>query len=297
MTRHGNGSTRHASPPEKDPQDLSVTQRLVQFLLHTDPGEAEKQLKAILVQGPGAKDAGTFAWARRSLALMYISGNPRRPAEALALFDTAGPEDAGADPEDRRVRAKVLAGPGDPGAPPRGDRDPGVPGRGEARHSRRPAPAGPDRGGRGRLAQVPRSLSQADRTLPRASPTGTPAGGKPTTSPSSRKGCSSPTNPGGGQDLAEAQELIEKLKRLQPDLMASLALEVALYVARNNLEGAAALIRSSRRASQSQPGGPAAVGLHGREDRPVRPVQAGRGDLPQVRVRSRELPSIRTRCY
>ena len=80
----------------------------MQFLLHVNPVEAEKQLKAILAEGAGVKDTATFAWARRTLALMYISGNSRRLADALALLDVAGPIDAVADPEDRRVRAKVL---------------------------------------------------------------------------------------------------------------------------------------------------------------------------------------------
>ena len=95
----------------KDPKDLTVTRRLVEFLIRTDPAEAAKQLKEILSPGPVAKDAGTVAWARRVLAMIYINGNPRRPAEALALFDAARPQDT-ANPEDRRIWAKVLVAQG-----------------------------------------------------------------------------------------------------------------------------------------------------------------------------------------
>ena len=226
---------------------------------------------------------------------MYINANPRRPAEALALCDTAGPKDAVADPEDRRVRAKVLLAQGTP-------------------EHRRAAievleslvdenPANPD--DLLLLAQIeeaagdwPKSRDQYRKLIERT--TNSPG------DPDRRKRqvlClagfaerllqSHEPREDRDKDLAEAQELIEKLKQLQPDPMPSLnlelallSLELALDVARNNFEAAAALIRSTAERPDVNSGGPAAVGPHGREDRPVRRVQAGRGDLPQDRVGS-----------
>ena len=228
---------------EKDPRDLSVTKRLVQFLLNTDLGEAEKQLKATL-QGPGAKDAEAFAWARRTLAMLYIRFNPRRPADALLLFDMAGPKDAVAAPEDKRVRANVLAAQKD-----------------KEHHLAaieilgalvEEKPANPD--DLHLLAQleeavgdwpksrdqyrnlIERSRSLADRDARRR---------QADYIVNFAERLLQSHQPRDEQDLAEAQDLVEKLKRIQPDLMASLALEVELNVARNNFEKAVALIRSN----------------------------------------------------
>ncbi len=97
----------------KDPQDLSVLKPLVQFLINTDQiAEAEKQLEAIRT---GGKDPATIAWARRSLALVYASGNSRRADKALALLEAPRPRGTAEDPEDMRVLVKVLLALGDAG--------------------------------------------------------------------------------------------------------------------------------------------------------------------------------------
>ena len=96
----------------KDPQDLSVLKPLVQFLINIDQiPEAEKQLESIRT---GAKDPATIAWARRSLALVYASGKPRRPEKALALLEVPRPRGSVEDPDDLRVLVKVLLALEDP---------------------------------------------------------------------------------------------------------------------------------------------------------------------------------------
>ena len=95
----------------KDPEDLSVLRPLVQFFINTDQiAEAEKQLEAIRT---GAKDPATIAWAKRSLALVYASGTPRRADKALALLEASRPPGTVEDPEDMRVLVKVLLALGD----------------------------------------------------------------------------------------------------------------------------------------------------------------------------------------
>ena len=92
----------------KDPKARSATRRsLVQFLGRTDPDGAEKELQGmILKRGAGADDAGTASWAKLTLALIYA--NAGRPAEALALLDEAGEPGGSEDPDEKRVRARVL---------------------------------------------------------------------------------------------------------------------------------------------------------------------------------------------
>ena len=235
----------------KDTKDLSVTRRFVEFLRHTDPVEAEKRLKEILGQAAGAKDAVTFAWARSSLALMYIKDNPRRPAEALALFDTAGPEGAGDDPDDakrveldKRVRANVLVAQGTPE-----HRREAIEILESLVDEKRAAPED-----QLLLAQIeeaagdwPKARDQYRKLIERTK--------NPANSDSRRRQAAylaefadrllQPHQPKQDDDLAEAQEQIEKLKRIQPDLMVSVLLDVALYAARKDFEGAATLIRSN----------------------------------------------------
>jgi tetratricopeptide (TPR) repeat protein len=94
--------------------ELVVARRLTDFLLRTKQvAEAEKQLREILNRADQAKSAATVAWARRSLAQVYLATG-KKP-QALALFEPAGrPGPAGENPEDLRVWARVLGDQGDP---------------------------------------------------------------------------------------------------------------------------------------------------------------------------------------
>ena len=72
------------------PNNLSITRRLTQFLLQTkQSNEAESLLEAILKRGSSDnKTADEVAWARRALALTRIAkGDPEQARKALALFD------------------------------------------------------------------------------------------------------------------------------------------------------------------------------------------------------------------
>ncbi len=232
----------------KDPKDLTVTRQFVRFLLDAKHAiDAEDLLKATLDQGTIAKDATGVAWARRTLALVYISESTRKPAEALALLDAAGAQGAGADPEDRRVRVRVLEAQGTPE----------------------------------RLREAIRVLeSLVDEKLAtledvqRLARFEEAAGEWPKARDRYRKLIERVANNAGDResrnreifyvadfaerllqsrqsgddrdkDLAEAREQIERLKRLQPDQIRALNLEVALFAARNDFQGAAALIRST----------------------------------------------------
>ena len=99
------------------PGDLSVKRSLAEFLLRSKQfDEAEKCLDAIRTQGEGAKNAETARWANRTLALVLASrGNPTQLSKALALFEPtgklvpAGQEGKNlTDPADQRALVHVL---------------------------------------------------------------------------------------------------------------------------------------------------------------------------------------------
>jgi predicted Zn-dependent protease len=248
----------------KDSKDLSVARRFAEVLLQRteffvaekqfkeaeEPfKQAEERLKELLSQASHAKDAVTSSWARRTLALIYIKYNPQRPAEALALLDDAGARDVGADLDGRRLRAQVLAVQGTPER-----RREAIEclvslveeGRATPEDQLMLArleevvgdwPKSRDRYRRliERITSNPGDLDNSKRqVLYRAEFAERLLRARPDESTGDRD-----------KDLAEAQEQIERLKRLQPDLAESLKLELALYGARNNFEGALALIRST----------------------------------------------------
>jgi len=99
------------------PDDLSIQRRLTQFFLDTKQmDEAKSRLNAIRKKGTGAKAAGTVAWARRKLALVLASdADYRQVRQALSLFEPndqpVAPGQEGKtleDPEDRQILARVL---------------------------------------------------------------------------------------------------------------------------------------------------------------------------------------------
>ena len=100
------------------PNDVTVVRRLTEFYLRTkQTDEAQSELAAILKQhGPDGKAGDNYAWARRTLALTFVSGSTFDHAhKALALFEPDGqatvPGQEGKslqDPDDLRILARVL---------------------------------------------------------------------------------------------------------------------------------------------------------------------------------------------
>jgi tetratricopeptide (TPR) repeat protein len=105
-----------------EPADLSIKRRFTDFFLRSrQTKEAQKYLEAIRRQGGGARNGETTAWANRALALVLANGTDRTQlSKALAIFEPDGkPVPAGqegkilerknlGDPEDLRVLARVL---------------------------------------------------------------------------------------------------------------------------------------------------------------------------------------------
>jgi cellulose synthase operon protein C len=100
------------------PEDVVIKRRLTEFLLRSKQiDEAKGYLESIRKQERVAKNTETTAWANRALALVLASGTDRTQVRsALALFEPDGqPVPAGqegksrpGDPEDLRVLARVL---------------------------------------------------------------------------------------------------------------------------------------------------------------------------------------------
>ena len=99
------------------PGDYSILRRQTEFYLNTKQmAAAESLLGAVLKRGAEQSNAESYAWARRTLALIYGSGpGVERMHKALALFEPngqtvpAGREgEALADPDDLRILARVL---------------------------------------------------------------------------------------------------------------------------------------------------------------------------------------------
>ena len=145
-----------AKAGQKDPGDPTIDRLFAAFFLRTNQiAEAQKQLSEILGRKDGAEAATTVAWARRNLALTYITGNPRQPAKALAILEAVGRQDGADDPEDLRVLARVLEAQGTPQHLKRAIESPQHAGQSEPRQFRGPVPVGPDRRGRRRVDQCP----------------------------------------------------------------------------------------------------------------------------------------------
>jgi cellulose synthase operon protein C len=97
------------------PDDPSIAVRFAQFFLATKQmNEAESHLEAMLKSGSSDKVAVAAAsWARRMLALTLIAkGNPEQARKALALFEPTNQPGAASqaaeEPEDQRVLVQVL---------------------------------------------------------------------------------------------------------------------------------------------------------------------------------------------
>jgi tetratricopeptide (TPR) repeat protein len=185
------------------------------------------------------------AWARRILAQVYIAraSLPKR-REALALFEPAGPAGSAiVDPEDLRVLARVHEAQQTP------DHQRRAIAILESLVGRNIANPG-DRLLLARLQEAagdwPKAREQFRELILR---TENPRDGetlnrRPFYLTVFAEALIKHRRPGEDQDLDEAQGLLEKLKRLQPDRLGTVMLEVELDQARNRPDEAAALIRS-----------------------------------------------------
>jgi len=99
------------------PDDLSIKRRLTEFFFKTKQmSEAKSQLDAILKQGGGAKTTDTIAWANRTRALVdAYDADYQQVRKALSYFEPPGQPAASGqegktlkDPEDLRILTRVL---------------------------------------------------------------------------------------------------------------------------------------------------------------------------------------------
>ena len=232
------------------PDDLSITRRLTQFFLETKQiNEAESRLEAILKRGSSDnKTADEVVWARRMLALTLIAkGDPEQARKALALLEptnqTSGASNAPEAPEDLRVLARVLDA------------------QKTSEHRKRAIEIMNSLVGKNPnnlddrllLAQLnelvgdwPKAGEQYDELIKRTENREDP---ETLTRRSVYldqfiKGLIRHRQPGENQELAKAQELVDKLKRLQPDELNPLVLEVAIKRAQSQLEKEVVLKRA-----------------------------------------------------
>ena len=234
-----------AKAGQKDPNDLTIDRQVAAFFLRTNQiAEAQKQLQEIVNRKDGAQGKATVAWAKRSLALTYITGNPRDPVKALAILEAGGHQDGADDPEDLRVLASVLEA------------------QGTSEHRKRAIEILDTLVDRKlansedqfRLALLEEAAGQWIKAQeqyrelilhtdnPRDMET---IRRRPVYLARYAESLLNHHQPGEELDLTEVQKLIEKLRQIQPDLLDVLVLEVRLDKDRNQVEEATARIRSA----------------------------------------------------
>ena len=225
----------------KDPGDLSVKRRLAQFLLETnEAADAEAPLKEIMARTADGKSPTLANWARRSLARLYATSNPPRNAEALALF--AGKSGDPDDAEDLRVLSQLHEAQGTP-------------------EGRRRAIAGLEtligRGAattedRRKLAQLleavgewPRAREQYRELILRADAArdADTIARRPHYLALLVEGLLRHRKPGDDADLAEARQLVERLKPIERGPLGSLILEAQIDLAAGQPEAASKRFR------------------------------------------------------
>jgi tetratricopeptide (TPR) repeat protein len=240
-----------------EPANLSIKRRLTDFFLQSrQTDEAQKYLEAITRQGSGVKNAETKAWANRQLALVLASGTDRAQAsKALAIFEPDGkPVPAGqegkilerknlGDPEDLRVLSRVL------------DLQRTVVHRKRAIEiletlADKNLATSEDRFTAARLYEAIgewqkarekyRELNLRTRNL-RDMET---FNRRPFYIAQSVNNLLRHCKAGDTQDLAEAQELVDELKQLQPAALGTLVLQVEIYRIRNEIDRAVELIQA-----------------------------------------------------
>ncbi len=237
------------------PNDVSIKRSLTAFLLDTHQrDQAKSRLEAILKQGPATETTGTYAWARRTLALIRASDTDLNEVRrALSLFESNDPVTPGQegktleDPEDLRILAKVLDQQGrvpDVRIPLYRKRAIEIL---ESLTDQKVANSEDEF----LLAQLydvsgdwPKALdafrdlilrtkkAQDLETLNR----------RPSYLDRFAEGLLRRRGPGESHELTEAQEIVNELKHLQPDEPRTLVRQVEIYRAENQLDSAAQLI-------------------------------------------------------
>ena len=249
---YGEAKEWYKKAEDAHPEDVSIKRRLTEFFLRTNQiSAAEDQLNAILKQGGGVKAAEMGAWARRTLALVLVSGTDNeRVRKALYYFEPnnqpapLGQEGKNVeDPDDLRVLAQVL----------------------EAQKTdlqRKRAIdilesladknlASPD--DRFRLAQ----LCERSGDWPRAREKYRELNSRTKILPEMETlnhrsyyvaalvdGLLRHHQSGDEQNLAEAKKLVDEIKQLQPDALGTVQLQVRFYEAQNQRNKAAEVIRA-----------------------------------------------------
>jgi tetratricopeptide (TPR) repeat protein len=108
LARMGRAEELYREALARKPKDALALGRAARFYLRTDqPEKAEPLLRSLLDPALPLPD-GERAWVRRQLALALASGGDRRVDEALGLLESNRRE-GGETPDDRRIRALVLA--------------------------------------------------------------------------------------------------------------------------------------------------------------------------------------------
>ena len=216
------------------PNNLSITRRLTQFFLQTKQiKEAESQLAAILKRGSSDnKTVDEVAWAKRVLALMLVDkGDPESARKALALYEPINQSGVASTapeaPEDQRVLAKVLDAQKTPDHRKRAieimsplvDKNPN------------------SLEDRLLLAQLdelagdwPKAREQYDELIRRTENPADPEAiaRRPVYLDQFIRGLIRHYQAGGNQELTKAEVLVDKLKRLQPDELNPVVLEVVI---------------------------------------------------------------------
>ena len=228
------------------PEDFVLIRRLTEFLLRTRQlGEAEIQLSAVM---RSSKSPDAVAWARRTLALaLASSGDFKKIGQALELMSSPQPATAEAaakpvDPEeDQRVLARVLDAQKTPEHRKQAIKI--------LRKLLDQSEAGPeDRYLLARLLDIDGDWPGAQeqyRELVLRTETARDVETltrRPLYLAQFANGLIRHRRSGDESDLVEAGELVDKMRRLQPDSLGTLVLDVELNRARNQIDRAASLI-------------------------------------------------------
>jgi tetratricopeptide (TPR) repeat protein len=229
------------------PNDLPATRRLTDFFIRTKQLEKVSSLLNEILKSGNGKNGDITVWARRMLALTLASGtDPKRLKEALSLVeprDQTGQPDAKAveEPTDQRILVKVLVAQKTPEH------------RQEAIKVLQSLVAqslatGDDRFYLAQLTEAGGDWPGARelyRELVRTGNVRDPESLNhlPIYLSQFASDLLQRHRAGDDQDLAEAEDVIGKLKRLQPDTLAVLILEVELYRVRKQLDKVNELVR------------------------------------------------------
>ena len=270
----------------QDPRDPTVRRRLAEFLLPTNPAEAEAPLKEILAGTADGKSPDLAAWAKRGLAQVYTVANPPRTAEALALFEGPVRKGGVTDPDDLRILSMVHEAQGTPEGRRQaiGDLESLIGRESAAPEDRRRLALLLDA-----VGEWPRAREQFRQLILRTE------GARDTETLRLRplylalfvEALARHHQPGDDSDLAEARQMVAKLGPLQDGAMGPVLLEAQIDKAAGQLDAATARIRDYAgrpgltTADRFAPGDP------GRADRPAR---CGRGGLPPHRGRAAGRP-------